>query len=646
MMYGYNPTYHVAYGLWQGDDGTQIPTVPTYDGEGAAFAITTMDNWFLTRWPDQTELSPEDFEKAFPDIDPLLATRLDDIVLRCEGLAEYVEKHQERFEWILLDDIPRLFPKARDTFRPDANEFVVRMPWGYCGNKIFNDCRQAETSVLVAERLNALCYMLGGESCADQLEESWKNLLVAQHHDVQICGLLDDEKEFISNSLTLSEKIRNKSLRWLGEQFTSKEDMSIAVFNPLSFSVKQTVEQVISFPRGEGSNVFSLWHGDQEIPCVFMPVDYKSGRISRVKIRFTADVPALTVRRYTVKQVNGTLCASTKVQCATSGKIKTQRFAMEFDSNGIRAFEAEGKQLFSLKQGRLFEGVIDNVSQVAYGDWRVITAGDEVHAEFRGWIGSIGIVFGMKFMDMRVDCNVRFTFHGEKIGMAETTKDFVHNLNGFVHENKLRFVLPVAFEPAVKGIRDLPFLVHETEDKYIQGNYWTACNDGNTGVAFLNKGAMCTIREKDCLSIPLAYANDYVWGARLLYGDYEHEFSILPFFGEWQNNDIQRHALAYEYPLVSAIVPSKTKGKFEDDIALWKLETSDNVVMSAMYQEHNKIMIRLYESDGKNGKVAIESDYANGLERTDLLGNSIKESDEISEMNPYEIRTYCVKRNI
>lgn len=32
MMYGYNPTYDAAYGLWRGDDGSEIPTVPTYEG--------------------------------------------------------------------------------------------------------------------------------------------------------------------------------------------------------------------------------------------------------------------------------------------------------------------------------------------------------------------------------------------------------------------------------------------------------------------------------------------------------------------------------------------------------------------------------------------------------------------------------------
>ena len=44
------------------------------------------------------------------------------------------------------------------------NDFTVRMPWGYCGNKIWNDSRKAEISVLFAERLAAVEFLNGGKS--------------------------------------------------------------------------------------------------------------------------------------------------------------------------------------------------------------------------------------------------------------------------------------------------------------------------------------------------------------------------------------------------------------------------------------------------------------------------------------------------
>jgi alpha-mannosidase len=44
MMYGYNPTFDAPIGWWVGLDGSRLPTVPTYPGEGAAFGKTTVDN--------------------------------------------------------------------------------------------------------------------------------------------------------------------------------------------------------------------------------------------------------------------------------------------------------------------------------------------------------------------------------------------------------------------------------------------------------------------------------------------------------------------------------------------------------------------------------------------------------------------------
>ena len=95
MMYGYNPTYNEPFGMWIGEDGSGIPTVPTYDNEGAAFGVTTFDNWVLTRWPDRTTQSPEQFGELFAHIEPLLASRYDDIVHRHEGMVMYVEDFDE-----------------------------------------------------------------------------------------------------------------------------------------------------------------------------------------------------------------------------------------------------------------------------------------------------------------------------------------------------------------------------------------------------------------------------------------------------------------------------------------------------------------------------------------------------------------------
>lgn len=643
MMYGYNPTYDAAYGIWQGEDGSEIPTVPTYEGEGAAFAITTFDNWVLTRWPDQTDRSLEDFVNAFSHIRPLLASRYDDIVLRCEKLTDYVEKRKDQYRWILLEEIPDLFGEPKAKFAPTANEFVVRMPWGYCGNRIFNQCRKSEISVLTAERLNAFSVLAGGDSMQEELEESWRNLLVAQHHDIQICGLTKDSELYTGQSLVLSKKVVDTSLEHLTHMFSTGPERAVVVYNPHGFTIRQTIECEVAYPRGKGSQGFSLWFKDEEIPCEYDVLDDKDGRISRFILRFTAEVPGLSARKFTFHP-DELSTRRTQLETHPSQTIQYGGYTMELDTGGIRSLEKDGVTYFKEEGGFLFAGVIDGQEKTSVGMWNVTQRGSSLTAEYAGKIGTVGISFTMGIKDGRIDCRVRFSHHGEKIGTAEEPKDFHANTNGFVHETKLRFFLPVEIDSRrCCGVRDLPFLVEETPDQYIQGNYWTACSDGTLGVACFNGGSMCMVRESKGVSIPLEYANRYVWGARMLYGEYEHTFSILPFSGSWESQDLHRKAVAYEFPLVLREAEPGQEGPWDDEIQFFSLACSGNVLLSALYPEDSKVIARFYEYAGQEGSVQLQSSLANAENEVNLLG--LREAcasamGDIVPLSPHQIRSF------
>ena len=170
MMYGYNPTFNVPIGWWVGLDGSRIPTVPTYEGEGAEFGKTTVDNWILTRYPGPECDEPmESFRERFAHIRPLLASRADDSGLRREGLVSQYE-HNPQYSWILLDELLTVLPEPTIDMVTAPNDFTVRMPWGYCGNEIWNMGRRAAVQVLVAERLAALELIAGGFNREKELQ--------------------------------------------------------------------------------------------------------------------------------------------------------------------------------------------------------------------------------------------------------------------------------------------------------------------------------------------------------------------------------------------------------------------------------------------------------------------------------------------
>ncbi len=644
MMYGYNPTCNAPYVLWQGDDGTRVPAVPTYPGEGAEFAITTMDNWTLTRWPDQTSQSLEDYRDAFPHIDPLLASRYDDIVLRCEALTAYVEERRDQFQWILLEEIPGLFGPAGEVFAPGANDFVVRMPWGYCGNLIFNRCRQCELNVLTAERLNAWAVLAGGESRQHELEESWKALLVSQHHDIQICGLLDDAALYTGQSLECSAKVMRESLDYLAKQFTTGEGSWFMAYNPLSFPAEQAVSFQAAFPRGGGGEGISLWHAGQEIPCEYTVLDYKDKRITRAQVRFTSRPAPMGICCYEVRPVKGGLAR--RVEPRTAEKLQCGGLTLELDKGGIRSLKVKDKVFFDLDEGRLFAGVIDGAERFSEGAWRVVETGSEAVGEYNGFIGSIGIRFTLALRgDGLMRCDAEFTHHGEKIGRSIPAAEFKLNTNGFRHEEKLRFLLPIQLSHNAEGVRDLPFVIEETKDKYIQGNYWTACSDGEIGAACFNMGSMCLIREDAGLSVPLAYANDYVWGARMLYGSYRHQFAILPFTGAWQEKGLHCRALAYAFPVGVHPVEENQRGPWQDSVAFISADCSENILLSALYPEDGRVIARFYEYKGEDGRLSLSSGFGSVSGQTDLLGNPLEGGTEGLCVTPHKILSFSIERD-
>ena len=169
MNFGYNPTFSSPVGWWVGIDGSRIPAVPTYKGEGNSFGSDTEDNLILCCYPSASCNEPlEAFREKFSGIDPLLASRADDSGLRLEALVSEYEGKKD-FRWLLTDEIFPAFPVPVDEYKTLPDDFHVRMPWGYCGNEIWNASRKAEVSILTAERIAALGYLLGGENYESSL---------------------------------------------------------------------------------------------------------------------------------------------------------------------------------------------------------------------------------------------------------------------------------------------------------------------------------------------------------------------------------------------------------------------------------------------------------------------------------------------
>jgi hypothetical protein len=237
----------------------------------------------------------------------------------------------------------------------------------------------------------------------------------------------------------------------------------------------------------------------------------------------------------------------------------------------------------------------------------------------------------------RIDCRVRFSFAGQKIGrLSDNKRD---PISGFVHEEKLRFKMFPAVSQNAVGVRDLPFAVSETPDRYVNGLYWTAITDGEKGIGVFNRGTMGAVREQDGgFSVPLAFAMYYVWGTRMLTGDFVYEIALYPFTGGWNQAGLHERAIEYNFPLVG-LCASAGNGKSGHTIRPLVISPPD-VVASAFFNLQDDFYVRIYEHQGRDCQVSL--DYAMGRARiteVDLAGRDLSGTSGRLDFRPWQIQT-------
>lgn len=648
MMYGYNPTFDVPIGWWVGVDGSRIPAVPTYPGEGAAFGKTTSDNWILTRYPGpECSTTLEEWQSQFRHIRPLLASRADDAGLRKEELVRQLEGRYG-FRWILLEELPGLFPPPSREMRTGPNDFHTRMPWGYCGNEIWKKCRLAETEVLTAERLAALAFLCGGPRQLHRLEQAWKNLLVAQHHDVQICGLLDDARRFLGASLDASRKAAAECLEHLAGRMGGRGCAQITVFNPLGFRRTEWVLAELRLPPGTARNV-SIRRNGRRAPCRLVKHSrHQDGTLQTASIAFRANLDALETAAYSVAPADPVELPSIFTWDAVRRTLTTPFWQVALDASGSVQQIAEarsGRPVLGGAGGAYsIAGTIEGTSYTCGGSWELVQEAGQAPSVALRSSGSVGPVpyewrATLYAHTPRIDMRLRFRFNGEKIGRpTQNQRDAV---SPFAHAEKLRLKLYPVLAGETLAVRHLPYVIAAGAPDAADGVYWCAIASGTGGIAIFNRGSMGCIREEDrAWSIPLAYAHYYIWGTRMLNGEYDYEVALFPFRGSWKRADLHRRALEYLFPpRVHAGPPG--------DAALgtrWApiRMASSGVVLTALYPEEGNLIARLAEYTGRASWARLQLPEGTSLVEVDLAGRSLGHPQQPLRFEPWRIRTFRI----
>ncbi len=659
MGYGYPKTYDSSWGKWIGKDGTEIPAVPTYDKQGRGYNCTTVDNWILSRWPVDSDLySLENFEEMFKKYSPLLASRYDDLTQPIEEITAHIET-KDNYEYVLLEDIPSIFGIPHDEYKTTDNDFHVQMPWGYCGNEIFNGCRQGEVNAVEAERLNAFSVMLGGESFEKDSAQAWKYVLAAEHHDVTICGLLDLSRRFIPESLRASAKVKASSLEYIAEQDNKEDAPSLLVINHHSFNIDQYVEVPVE-------KDFSVFDGEKELQCEIIEKDGKKILLAHVSL------PSFTVKRFALKEKerkNPSLFSFNEA----SGELLTPCYKIKLTKKGVEYIKDIKTDDFICNNMNesVFTANVNGTDCSSSGEWKVQTYPLFASAVYTGEIGGIPLEFTMNFSGTseRIDCKTRFTMNNELVGRTDVTqgRPVPLTLNGHHHEDKLCLSLNLNLKKDRRMFRDLPYSISEwngairktekywypnddilidtevsaeesfNSTTYFHGIYWLCLRDEEKGLAVFNKGCMGCAVQGNHLLIPLLYSNEYMCGTRILDGVFENEFAIFPFSGDMTNVELHKNALSYVQPTVA--LPTDNGSTSEISILDFNSE-SDDIILTALYPENDYILARFCNYSDNFSNAELSSEFGTVSAETDLLGNTTKAlSGNTLHFHPWEIKT-------
>lgn len=290
------PREREALVLWEGVDGTRLPCVP-------AGALDLQD------WPEdlaqriQSSLSPDETPPALLQWFELLPSR--DWLWRSEAL------------------LPRLLELARDPrfeLRPvtlgellaarDASAAPVR---AYTLDDVFHgvslgknaDCiprlgRSGEEQLLAAESLASLMGLFGRPYASWdvyphwELEEAWKDLCTAQHHDVHelegLCGAIGER--YFEKSLGLAGEVFARTLEHLALRVDAPEGATLVV-NTLGWT-----RDVALSGEGGGGIV-------RDVPAygyrVVDPYDIEDSRLGSVDLRSDGDLLSFERRHFRVE---------------------------------------------------------------------------------------------------------------------------------------------------------------------------------------------------------------------------------------------------------------------------------------------------------------------------------------------------------
>lgn len=559
-------------------------------------------------------------------------------------------------------------------------------------NRIARQVRKSENMLVQTEKAGAIAFLDNGYRYSQAiLDEGWRTLMLAQHHDSWIVPY-----NRLGDTGTWADNIT----RWTGNTDSICDSLMSGVFDSFSRGKKMSAKgkylvRVINtsgFPRREAVSVML----PEECPSAPLEVRDAYGRILKSyidtvsgqrRLTFIVSAPAFGYTTCSLKEIppasgNASLCrTAASVTTCTEGEVIVEnsiyRIVFDADRGGtVRSLVASVPEKtefadstsdfaicelrgFFYEEGR-FHSSAESPAVIRVRDMGLVKT-----VEICGQIASVPFTqtVTLREGDRKIGISLRIGWTKDiGIGKYAQKDAYSSNRRAFYDDRyKLNLMFPV-FSGKAALYKDAPFDVCRSrlEDTYyetwdnIKHNvvlHWldVAELDGNRGFAVLtDHTGSYSFGKHNPLCLTVQFSGNGLWGRHYgITGPEEMSFAIIPHSGDWREAGIYEESISWNEPLVCGI--SRNSGVEEASF----IDTGNTgLEISAAFITDKGLTVRLFNpSDTEvSGTVGFRMPVKEII-GTDLNGNPAwrpetakgKRKTAIKvEIPPFGIRTYLL----
>ncbi len=643
---------------WVSPDGSAVITHRLIDGYGFNFE------------------NIESFEKRLNDVDTKNATDLDEgflfygignhgggpTIRNLQIIEEYKKQHPEIN--LIYSNVSDFFDRVREsgvTLYEHRDDLQHHAAGCYATvSSVKNGIRRGEFNLSAAENLSMLANTLCGKKVrADKFEEAWNNICFLHFHDsmggCSIREVHDDSQYIFGSSLNTAAVEENNAVQTISWQIDTslvRSGSPIVIFNPHSFDVEETVRVLHcanSLKDSDGNDIEYQKTYSTTVECFW-----------RTDTIFKAKVPAMG---YAVYYMNDDYIDR-----------ETQMMPQPYVENSlVRATAYNGYRTANNHEGTVLENDIYRIEFELHTGYIVSFKDKRTGEEIITSRAAVPIVADEYYHDAWSHAKNFFTDYMARFSDAEVTVfengpvratvKVVSRYNNSTltqyfslepgseklsvraevdwHEKQkmLKIAWPMKVENP-KAYYEIPFGVIErpADSEEEPGLTWTAVKGTNRGFALLNSDTYSSSVDGGTIYHTVLRSPIYGdhGGPRTEESEFTEqgkrrfEYAFMPVYDSWA--PVIRAARQLNKPLTltrETWHTGKLSGKPYGAMEI----SADNIMLSACKKSEDGtgIILRLYETDGKETPVTISGDL-------------IKTPLEVT-FSPWSMRTYYLADN-